>query len=87
MINKSQIDKLSIGQSILQIENTVIGSFKHKGRITNITNAFIEVEYIRHPYPEIIEATTKLQPYHRTFEKTWQKNYFDNDGNTNLELC
>lgn len=87
MINKDEINNLSVGQSIFQIENTIIGSFKHKGIITNITNSFIEVEYIRHPYPEIIEMTTKLQPYHRTFEKTWQKNYFDINGNTNLELC
>lgn len=92
MDNKRIFENLKVGDEVIQIDRTSIGDFRYKAIVVRIENNFIETTYERYPYPEIIELVErlmkqgKLSVLHRTFHKTWNKNYYDSLGNIDIEL-
>jgi hypothetical protein len=84
------IKNLKVGDSVYTIDrhkNIPGGSWKWKSEITIIESSYIETVYRRERGLAWLEAAIlKLAPNHRTFEKTWSKNYFAPDGSINIEL-
>jgi hypothetical protein len=83
---------VTLGEEVLQIEygnSYPNGVAKFKGVVTRIESSFIEVMHQKpNNIPWLIDLCKNLAPIHRTYYKTWTKNYFDNNGNINIEkLC
>lgn len=83
------IKNLKVGDKVYTIErhaNMPGGSYKWKSEITIIESSYIETMYRRERGLAWLEgACLKLSVIHRTFEKTWSKNYFAPDGTINIE--
>lgn len=87
------ISNLKVGDPVHQIEVGSDGNiYKWKGKVFAIESNYIEVEYNRdfnnEDYLNLIQKLLKdgkLSVIHRTFERTWIKNYFSPDGTINIE--
>lgn len=83
------VKNLKIGDKVYQIErhpSIPNGKCNWSAIVIKIENNYIETEYSRDQNVEWLKILTlKLASNHRTFGTNTQKNYFDNDGNTNIE--
>ncbi len=79
-----------IGDSVLTIErhpNYPNGIWKWESRVVAVENNYIETTYERpRDLDWLKELVKNLDPLHRTFERTWIKNYYAPDGTINVEL-
>ena len=80
---------MKVGDEVYTIErnpNIPGGSWKWRSIIVKIESNYIETTYCRERGLDWLEAATlKLSANHRTFNKTWSKNYYGPDGSINVE--
>ena len=89
MKKEEWISNLKIGDFVYYIENhpgIPGGKWKWKAEVVKIESNYIETVHQRERGLAWLEAVTlKLASNHRTFSKTWNKNYFGPEGGINIE--
>lgn len=89
MINRNRLG-VSVGDKVWQIENCrdfPNGTWKWEAIVVKAESNYIETEYCRdRNLLWLQELVKKLSPHHRTYERTWEKNYFSPDGSINIEI-
>jgi hypothetical protein len=84
------IANLKVGDSVYTIERCKSypdGVWKWESKVTGISeSSCIETVFERdYKLQWLLELTKDLAPNHRTYAKTWTKNYFAPDGTINIE--
>lgn len=83
------IRNLRPGDIVYQIErNGHIpgGSYRWKGKVLEVTDIYVYVEYSRDwSLDWLIELCKDLLPSHRTYAMMYERNYFGPNGDINIE--
>jgi hypothetical protein len=80
------IENLKIGDKVIQLERSGKRVWKWEATVLYTSSVYVETSVVRDIYnAELAELVKRLSPIHRTYEKTFTKNYFAPDGTINLE--